>query len=102
MDMDATAINAAITEQSAIFNTLRLQKDADPNALEDAKKKLAELKKKLGELNKQAKAKPAGAASGSKEGEAAADAKKRERMLLKTAKVSCLPIFPVIYVATPQ
>lgn len=77
---DSASLSTAIAEQTARFNALRLQKDADPTELEDAKKKLGDLKKALGEINR-------ANAAASKASSSAADAKKRERMLLKTAKV---------------
>lgn len=61
-----------VEEATAQFNELRLQKAA-PEALEEARKRLADLKKAFGVAN---------AASGSGK-----DAKKKERLLLKTAKV---------------
>ncbi|KIY50012.1 histidyl-tRNA synthetase [Fistulina hepatica ATCC 64428] len=61
-----------IQAQTAIFNDLRL-KDSNPGALDEAKKKLGDLKRALG---------VATAASGS----GAKDGKKKERLLLKTAK----------------
>jgi histidyl-tRNA synthetase len=69
----AESLNQEIAQQTTLFNELRLQ-NAEPAAVEEAKKKLGELKKSLGALTK--------AAGGSK------DAKKKERLLLKTAKVS--------------
>ena len=66
------ALNAEIAQQSTLCQTL-VKQNGDPSALEDAKKKLGELKKSLGVLTK--------AAGGGK------DAKKKERLLLKTAKV---------------
>lgn len=83
---DAASLSAAIAEQTARLNDLRLQKDADTGALEETKKKLGELKKTLGAINKA----NALAAAGSKPSSSTAttsDAKKRERVLLKTAKV---------------
>jgi len=70
------ALSAAIAEQTQRLNDLRLSKVQDQAAVDEAKKKLSELKKTLGELKR--------GAAGPKE-----DIKKRERLLLKTAKV-CL------------
>jgi histidyl-tRNA synthetase len=69
----AESLNQEIAQQTTLFNELRLQ-NAEPSAIEEIKKKLGELKKSLGALTK--------AAGGGK------DAKKKERLLLKTAKVS--------------
>jgi hypothetical protein len=73
---DPQALSAAIVEQMQRLNGLRLSKVQDPEAIDEAKKKLSELKKTLGELNKEA--------AGPKDG------KKRERLLLKTAKVTLI------------
>ena len=73
----AESLNQEIAQQTTLFNELRLQ-NAEPSAIEETKKKLGELKKSLGALTK--------AAGGGK------DAKKKERLLLKTAKVSPSPI----------
>ncbi|KAJ7146418.1 hypothetical protein C8R44DRAFT_601080 [Mycena epipterygia] len=69
------SISKQITDQTALFNQLRLQ-NAEASLQDEAKKKLGELKKSLG-LAKGSDA----AAAGSKDA-----AKKRERLLLKTAK----------------
>lgn len=66
------SLNAEIAQQNTLCQTL-VKQNGEPSALEEAKKKLGELKKSLGVLNK--------AAGGGK------DAKKKERLLLKTAKV---------------
>ncbi|PVG01741.1 histidyl-tRNA synthetase [Serendipita vermifera] len=79
---DSASLSSAIAEQTSRLNELRLQKDANPEELEGVKKKLGELKKALGEINKANALASAGAARES----GAPDAKKRERMLLKTAK----------------
>lgn len=68
----AESLNQDIVQQTTLLNALRLQ-NAEDSAVEEAKKKLGELKKSLGALTK--------AAGGGK------DAKKKERLLLKTAKV---------------
>ncbi|KAF7347238.1 Histidine--tRNA ligase, mitochondrial [Mycena venus] len=68
------SISEQITNQTALFNQLRLQ-NAEPSLIDEAKKKLGELKKSL------ALSKGSDAAAGSKDG-----GKKRERLLLKTAK----------------
>lgn len=73
---DKQSLSTAIAETTARLNALRIAKEPDQAALDQTKKELGELKKKLGESNK--------AAAGPS---AAADAKKRERLLLKTAKV---------------
>ena len=66
------SLNAEIAQQNSLCQAL-VKQNGDPSALEEAKKKLGELKKSLGVLTK--------AAGGGK------DAKKKERLLLKTAKV---------------
>jgi histidyl-tRNA synthetase len=66
----AESLNQEIAQQTTLFNELRLR-NAEPSAIEETKKKLGELKKSLGALTK-----------------AAGGGKKKERMLLKTAKVS--------------
>lgn len=76
------SLEGEIETQNALFNELRLS-GSDPAGLEEVKKKLGELKKSLG----QAKAKAAAdgsTASSSKE----VAGKKKERILLKTAKAS--------------
>lgn len=85
---DAASLSTAIAEQTAKLNELRLQKDTDARALEETKKKLGELKKALGEINKAA----ATVAAGPKPSSSAVEAKKRERVLLKTAKVRRKPV----------
>ena len=67
-------LDAAIAEQSTLFNQLKAKADtAEAAELEDARVKLGELKKSRGALLK-------AAGAGSKD-------KKRDRLLLKTAKV---------------
>ncbi len=63
-----------IAETTALFNKLRDEK-TDPALLDETKKRLGELKKSQAVLKN--------AASGGKE------VKKKERLLLKTAKVLC-------------
>ena len=70
-------LSAAITEQTQRLNDLRLSRVQDQAAIDEAKRKLSELKKTLGELKR--------GAAGPKE-----DIKKRERLLLKTAKASLI------------
>ncbi len=67
-----------IAEQTTLFNNLRLQ-NADPAEVEAAKRKLGELKKAQGVLN---------AKEREKKGDSAEGEKKKERILLKTPKVS--------------
>ncbi|KAJ7083367.1 hypothetical protein B0H15DRAFT_850754 [Mycena belliarum] len=74
----STSIPEQIANQTALFNELRSQPNAEPSQIEEAKKKLGELKKALA-LSKGSDGAPA--ATGSKEAP-----KKRERLLLKTAK----------------
>lgn len=73
----AQSLAAEITQQTALVNKLRLQ-NTDPTALDAAKKKLGELKKTFGAIGKAV----AAGTSDSKDG------KKKDRLLLKTAKVS--------------
>ncbi|KII93120.1 hypothetical protein PLICRDRAFT_49196 [Plicaturopsis crispa FD-325 SS-3] len=67
------SLNQEIADQTARFNELRLQ-NADQAVVDEAKKKLGELKRTLGTLK-------AGSGGGGSK-----DAKKKERILLKTAK----------------
>ncbi|KAI0053810.1 histidyl-tRNA synthetase [Auriscalpium vulgare] len=67
----AESVQAELTQQTEIFNKLRLD-NAEPAVLEDTRKRLAELKKSLAALKN---------ASGGKDG-----GKKKERLLLKTPK----------------
>jgi histidyl-tRNA synthetase len=70
------SVNQEITRQTVLLNELRLS-HAVPPALDEAKKKLGELKKTFAALKIAAGGKDAG--------------KKRERLLLKTAKVRIVP-----------
>jgi len=71
-------LDAAIAEQSALFNQLKARADPPEAAeLEAARVKLGELKKSRGALIQ-------ASGGGGKD-------KKRERLLLKTAKVCQLP-----------
>ncbi|GAW08942.1 histidyl-tRNA synthetase [Lentinula edodes] len=74
------SLEGEIETQNALFNELRLS-GSDPAGLEEVKKKLGELKKSLGQAKAKAAADGA-TASGSKE----VAGKKKERILLKTAK----------------
>ena len=67
------ALTSGIAQQSQLLNDLRKQQ-GDPAVVEEAKKKLGDLKKSLALLQ---------GADGSKDG-----SKKKERLLLKTPKVS--------------
>ncbi|KAJ7894552.1 hypothetical protein B0H13DRAFT_1719217 [Mycena leptocephala] len=71
------SIQEQITNQTALFNQLRLQ-NAETSVIDEAKKKLGELKKSLA-LSK-------GSDSSAAAGVPKDGAKKRERLLLKTAK----------------
>ncbi|KAI0037949.1 class II aaRS and biotin synthetase [Auriscalpium vulgare] len=75
----AESVQAELTEQTEIFNKLRLD-NAEPAVLEDTRKRLAELKKSLAALKN---------ASGGKNG-----GKKKERLLLKTPKVRHARLWP--------
>jgi histidyl-tRNA synthetase len=68
-----TSINDEIIQQTALLNDLLKQK-ADASAIDEAKKILSDLKKSLGMLK---------AAGGVKD-----VSKKKDRLLLKTGKVS--------------
>jgi len=72
-DLDTT-----IAKQSALFNQLKAE--ADPTKADE----LGATHKKLGELKKSRGALLRAAGAGNKD-------KKKERLLLKTAKVCCLP-----------
>jgi hypothetical protein len=63
------ALNAQLAQQTELFNKLRIE-NSDPVALEESRKRLGEIKRELASL------KPGGK-----------DAKKKERLLLKTPKV---------------
>lgn len=82
MASSLNSLEGEIETQNALFNELRLS-GSDPAGLEEVKKKLGELKKSLGQAKAKAAADGA-TASGSKE----VAGKKKERILLKTAKVS--------------
>lgn len=88
------ALEAEIAVQTAHFNDLRLNADksvATPEALADAKKKLADLKKALGQAKSAGKEKKPKAEGGAAAATAAGQGeKKKERLLLKTAKVRLL------------
>ena len=62
-------LNAELAQQTELFNKLRIA-NSDPTALEESRKRLGEIKRELASL------KPGGK-----------DAKKKERLLLKTPKV---------------
>jgi histidyl-tRNA synthetase len=63
------ALNAELAQQTELFNKLRIQ-NSDPDALEGSHKRLGEIKRELASLKPRGK-----------------DAKKKERLLLKTPKV---------------
>jgi histidyl-tRNA synthetase len=69
MTSTADTLNAELVQQTELFNKLRIE-NSDPVALEESRKRLGEIKRELAAL------KPGGK-----------DAKKRERLLLKTPKV---------------
>lgn len=69
MASSVDALNAELVQQTELFNTLRIE-NSDPVALEESRKRLGEIKRELASL------KPTGK-----------DAKKKERLLLKTPKV---------------
>ena len=74
---DEASLTQQIAEQTALFSKLKLE-NSEPSLVEEARKKLAELKKSLGILkNASGEGKDAG--------------KKKERLLLKTAKVCHIP-----------
>ncbi|KIK94390.1 hypothetical protein PAXRUDRAFT_828046 [Paxillus rubicundulus Ve08.2h10] len=73
------SLTAEIAQQLALFNELRLQ-NTDAPTIDAAKKKLGELRKNLAAIGKaEGNAGVAGGSGGK-------DAKKKERLLLKTAK----------------
>ena len=73
MASEEVSLTQQIADQTALFNKLKLE-NSDPSLLEEAKKKLSELKKTLN-LSKNAS------------GDGKDAGKKKERLLLKTAKV---------------
>ncbi|KIJ54237.1 hypothetical protein M422DRAFT_58336 [Sphaerobolus stellatus SS14] len=70
---DVTQLQATIQEQSTLLNTLKEQK-AEASAIDAVHKKLGDLKRTLGQLMASGKEKEKG------------DGKKKDRLLLKTAK----------------
>ena len=80
-DLDATSLAAEIDRQKALFNDLRINPATPVAALEQAKKQLGDLQRALGVLKKKEEKKD-GAEQDSKD-----PTKKKERLLLKTAKV---------------
>lgn len=81
MTSTTDTLNAELVQQTELFNKLRIE-NSDPIALEESRKRLGEIKRQLAALR------PGGK-----------DAKKRERLLLKTPKVrlrSCLVHRPAI------
>lgn len=79
-DLDATSLAAEIDRQKALFNDLRINPATPVAALEQAKKQLGDLQRALGVLKKKEEKKD-GAEQDSKD-----PTKKKERLLLKTAK----------------
>ena len=77
----AESLAAEIAQQTTLVNELRLQ-NTDLTALDAAKKKLGELKKTLGAIGKAVESSVAAGTGDSKDG------KKKDRLLLKTAKAS--------------
>ena len=67
-------LNAELAQQTELFNKLRIA-NSDPATLEDSRKRLGEIKRELASL------KPGGK-----------DAKRKERLLLKTPKVRHPPL----------
>ncbi|KAE9407866.1 histidyl-tRNA synthetase [Gymnopus androsaceus JB14] len=80
MASSLSTLEQEIQSQNALFNELRLS-GTNPAGLEEVKKKLGELKKSLGQARKAAAAESS-AGSGTKD----AAGKKKDRILLKTAK----------------
>ncbi|KAI6031131.1 hypothetical protein PISMIDRAFT_671754 [Pisolithus microcarpus 441] len=75
----ADALSAEITKQTALVNELRLQ-NSDPAELDAARRELGKLKQRFGAVTKTNDPAANGAPANREEG------KKRERLLLKTAK----------------
>jgi len=71
-------LNAELAQQTELFNKLRIA-NSDPATLEESRKRLGEIKRELASL------KPGGK-----------DAKKKERLLLKTPKVRHPLISPML------
>lgn len=93
--MDST-LESQLSAANALFNELRLKPDVDPVALEDTKKRLGELKKIVAKAQAKEKVPKAGTAAAAVAGSSVSAAgaggkdtegKKKERLLLKTAKV---------------
>ena len=80
-DLDATSLAAEIDRQKALYNDLRINPATPVAALEQAKKQLGDLQRALGVLKKK-EVKKDGVEQDSKD-----PTKKKERLLLKTAKV---------------
>ncbi|KAJ7207493.1 hypothetical protein GGX14DRAFT_698176 [Mycena pura] len=78
------SLSEQIAAQTTLFNQLRLQ-NAEPSVLDEAKKKLGELKRSMAALSKSKEAALSKGAAASADTPKEA-AKKRERLLLKTAK----------------
>ncbi|KAI6024549.1 hypothetical protein EDC04DRAFT_3116709, partial [Pisolithus marmoratus] len=78
----ADTLSAEITKQTAVLNELRLQNN-DPARLDATKRELGELKRRLAAITKANDSSANGAAVVSSDKD---EAKKRERLLLKTAK----------------
>lgn len=81
--VDIAGLEAQIATETARFNELRLS----GGSLDEPKKILSELKKALALAKNAGKEKAAPATSGQAGGSSAPAAKKKERLLLKTAKV---------------
>jgi histidyl-tRNA synthetase len=76
MASTSDALNAEFSQQAELFNKLRID-NSDPAALEESRRRLGEIKRELAAL------KPGGE-----------DAKKKERLLLKTPKVRAPAMLP--------
>jgi hypothetical protein len=75
-------LNAELAQQTELFNKLRID-NSDPVALEESRKRLGEIKRELATL------KPGGK-----------DAKKKDRLLLKTPKVRLSTLVPMARTST--
>ena len=78
------ALNAELAQQTELFSKLRIE-NSDPTALEESRKRLGEIKRELASLKQGGK-----------------EAKKKERLLLKTPKVRRPPVRPAATLLSSQ
>lgn len=78
------ALNAELAQQTELFSKLRIE-NSDLTALEESRKRLGEIKRELASLKQGGK-----------------EAKKKERLLLKTPKVRRPPVRPAATLLSSQ